>query len=38
MREEGILLTANQNESQFVCYDHTEADIERTLEAYAEVL
>jgi glutamate-1-semialdehyde 2,1-aminomutase len=38
MREHGVFLTANQNESQFVCYWHTEADVEETLEAYAEVL
>jgi glutamate-1-semialdehyde 2,1-aminomutase len=38
MRDQGVLLTANQNESQFVCYRHTEADIEETLDAYAEVL
>jgi glutamate-1-semialdehyde 2,1-aminomutase len=38
MREQGVLLTANQNESQFVCYGHTEADVERTLDAYAEAL
>jgi glutamate-1-semialdehyde 2,1-aminomutase len=38
MRERGILLTANQNESQFVCHAHTEEDVERTLDAYAEVL
>ncbi|MFB6233727.1 MAG: glutamate-1-semialdehyde 2,1-aminomutase [Haloarculaceae archaeon] len=38
MREQGVLLTANQNESQFVCAAHTEADIERTLEAYSEAL
>jgi len=38
MREQGVLLTANQNESQFVCGAHTEEDIERTLDAYAEVL
>jgi glutamate-1-semialdehyde 2,1-aminomutase len=38
MREQGILLTANQNESQFVCAAHTEDHIERTLDAYAEVL
>jgi len=38
MREQGILLTANQNESQFVCAAHTEEDVERTLDAYADVL
>ena len=34
MKEEGVFLTANQFESQFVCDAHTEADIEETLEAY----
>jgi len=38
MQQEGILLPANQFESQFVCAAHTEEDIERTLEAYKEVL
>ncbi len=38
MREEGVLLPANQFESQFVCGAHTEEDIEQTLEAYKEVL
>jgi glutamate-1-semialdehyde 2,1-aminomutase len=34
MREEGIFLTANQFESQFVSYAHTEEDVEETLAAY----
>lgn len=34
MKEQGIFLTANQFESQFVSYAHTETDIEETLEAY----
>jgi len=38
MKERGVFLTANQFESQFVSYAHTEEDIERTLEAYAEAL
>ncbi|MEF8812397.1 MAG: glutamate-1-semialdehyde 2,1-aminomutase [Halovenus sp.] len=38
MKEEGIFLTPNQFESQFVSYAHTEADIERTLEAYKTAL
>jgi Glutamate-1-semialdehyde aminotransferase len=38
MREEGVLLPANQFESQFVCHAHTEEDIERTLEAYKTAL
>jgi glutamate-1-semialdehyde 2,1-aminomutase len=38
MQEEGVLLPANQFESQFVSAAHTEEDIEETLEAYKEVL
>ena len=38
MCERGVFLTANQNESQFVCYRHTEGDVDETLDAYAEVL
>jgi glutamate-1-semialdehyde 2,1-aminomutase len=38
MKERGIFLTANQYESQFVSYAHTDADVEETLEAYKEVL
>ena len=38
MKEQGIFLTANQFESQFVCDAHTEKDIEQTLEAYKEAL
>ncbi|MFA1609771.1 glutamate-1-semialdehyde 2,1-aminomutase [Halobellus rubicundus] len=38
MKERGIFLTANQFESQFVSYAHTDEDIERTLEAYKEAL
>jgi glutamate-1-semialdehyde 2,1-aminomutase len=38
MREEGVLLTGNQKESQFVCYQHTAEDIEATLEAYKDAL
>jgi glutamate-1-semialdehyde 2,1-aminomutase len=38
MREEGILLSQNQFESNFVSYGHTEADVEETLEAYKEAL
>ena len=38
MKEQGVFLTANQFESQFVSYAHTEEDIEQTLEAYAEAL
>ncbi|MFB6300924.1 MAG: glutamate-1-semialdehyde 2,1-aminomutase [Halobacteriales archaeon] len=38
MRDQGVFLTANQFESQFVCAQHTEEDIEETLEAYKEAL
>jgi len=38
MKEQGIFLTPNQFESQFVCDAHTEDDIEQTLEAYKEAL
>jgi len=38
MKEQGVFLTPNQFESQFVSAAHTEADIERALEAYKEVL
>ncbi|KTG07912.1 glutamate-1-semialdehyde aminotransferase [Haloprofundus marisrubri] len=38
MKDQGVFLTANQFESQFVCYAHTDEDIEETLEAYKEAL
>ena len=38
MKEQGIFLTPNQFESQFLCYAHTEEDVEETLEAYREAL
>ncbi|SEO58921.1 glutamate-1-semialdehyde 2,1-aminomutase [Halogranum amylolyticum] len=38
MKEQGVFLTANQFESQFVSYAHTEEDIEQTLEAYKNAL
>jgi len=38
MLEQGVFLTANQFESQFVSAAHTEEDVEATLEAYKEVL
>ena len=38
MRDEGVFLTANQFESQFVNAAHTPEDIEATLEAYEAVL
>ncbi len=38
MREQGIVLSQNQFECQFVSYAHTEADVEETLEAYKNAL
>jgi glutamate-1-semialdehyde 2,1-aminomutase len=38
MKEEGVFLTPNQFESQFVCYAHTEEDVETTLSAYERCL
>jgi glutamate-1-semialdehyde 2,1-aminomutase len=38
MKEEGIFLTPNQFESQFISYAHTEADVETTLAAYERCL
>jgi glutamate-1-semialdehyde 2,1-aminomutase len=38
MKNQGVFLTPNQFESQFVSYAHTEADVEETLEAYKQVL
>ncbi len=38
MRDEGVLLTPNQFESQFLTAAHTGEDIEETLEAYKAVL
>ncbi|MFC7073191.1 glutamate-1-semialdehyde 2,1-aminomutase [Halovenus rubra] len=38
MKEQGIFLTANQFESQFICNAHTEEDIEKALDAYKEAL
>jgi glutamate-1-semialdehyde 2,1-aminomutase len=38
MKARGIFLTANQFESQFVSYAHTDEDVEETLEAYKEAL
>jgi len=38
MREQGVFLTANQYESQFLSYAHTEEDIEETLAAYKKAL
>ncbi len=38
MREQGVFLSQNQFESQFVSYSHTEEDVEETLEAYKHAL
>ncbi|PSP60806.1 aspartate aminotransferase family protein, partial [Halobacteriales archaeon QH_8_64_26] len=38
MKEQGVLLSQNQFESQFLTYAHTEEDVENTLEAYKEAL
>jgi len=38
MKDEGIFLTPNQFESQFVCDAHTESDVEAALEAYKSAL
>ena len=38
MKDEGIFLTANQDESQFVSAAHTEGDIAMTIDAYDRVL
>jgi glutamate-1-semialdehyde 2,1-aminomutase len=38
MREEGVLLSQNQFEAQFLTYAHTEADVEETLDAYRAAL
>ena len=38
MKDRGVFLTANQFESQFVSYAHTEVDVEETLDAYQETL
>ncbi|WP_276299579.1 glutamate-1-semialdehyde 2,1-aminomutase [Halorussus lipolyticus] len=38
MKEQGVFLTANQYESQFISHAHTEEDVAETLEAYKEVL
>ena len=38
MKEQGIFLTPNQFESQFICAEHTAEDVETTLEAYKTAL
>ncbi|MFQ3318046.1 MAG: glutamate-1-semialdehyde 2,1-aminomutase [Natronomonas sp.] len=38
MVEQGVLVSQNQFEANFVSYGHTEDDVEETLEAYKEAL
>ncbi|MCU4925865.1 glutamate-1-semialdehyde 2,1-aminomutase [Halobacteria archaeon AArc-dxtr1] len=38
MNDQGVFLSQNQFECQFVSYNHTEADVEETLEAYKQAL
>ena len=38
MREQGVLVSQNQFEANFVSYGHTEEDVEKTLEAYKTAL
>ncbi|GAA0303609.1 glutamate-1-semialdehyde 2,1-aminomutase [Halarchaeum salinum] len=38
MLENGVMLSQNQFESQFVSYAHTAADVEETIEAYRNTL
>jgi len=38
MVEQGVLVSQNQFEANFVSYGHTEEDVEETLEAYKEAL
>jgi glutamate-1-semialdehyde 2,1-aminomutase len=38
MKDRGVFLTANQYEAQFVSYAHTEADVQRTIDAYQDAL
>ncbi|MFW6448577.1 MAG: glutamate-1-semialdehyde 2,1-aminomutase [Halobacteriota archaeon] len=38
MKDRGVFLPPNQFEAQFLSYAHTEADIDRTIEAYREAL
>lgn len=38
MKEQGVFLSQNQFESQFVSYGHTEEDVEETLAAYEAAL
>jgi glutamate-1-semialdehyde 2,1-aminomutase len=36
--DDGVMLSQNQFESQFVSYAHTEEDVERTVQAYRDAL
>jgi glutamate-1-semialdehyde 2,1-aminomutase len=36
--DDGVMLSQNQFESQFVSYAHTDEDVERTIEAYRDAL
>ncbi|WP_299267137.1 glutamate-1-semialdehyde 2,1-aminomutase [Halorientalis sp.] len=38
MKDQGVFLSQNQFESQFVTYAHTEEDVDETLEAYKQAL
>ncbi len=38
MKEQGVFLSQNQFESQFVSYGHTEEDVKETLAAYEQAL
>jgi len=38
MKDEGVLLSQNQFEAQFLTYAHTEADVEETIAAYRDAL
>ncbi len=38
MREQGVFLSQNQFEAQFVSYGHTDDDVDQTLEAYKHAL
>jgi glutamate-1-semialdehyde 2,1-aminomutase len=38
MLDEGVLVSQNQYETNFVSYGHTAEDVERTLAAYKECL
>ena len=38
MKEQGVFLSQNQFESQFISYSHTEEDVEETLAAYEQAL